>query len=163
MKLASLGLHIPEGLGQQEVVVLELSRVVALGDVEEGRPSVEVVVHSVSLGGGSPPGRVVSVGEEGVTLVGPGVLKALDGVEVVLLAHGDHKVLILDGPAVAEGDLATVGVDFLDADCIRVGDVLADEGPGGGCEVELGDSGCCLLYTSPSPRDATLSRMPSSA
>ena len=24
-------------------------------------------------------------------------------------------------------------------------------------------SGCCLLYTSPSPRDATLSRMPSSA
>ena len=25
------------------------------------------------------------------------------------------------------------------------------------------DCGCCLLYTSPSPRDATLSRMPSSA
>ena len=25
------------------------------------------------------------------------------------------------------------------------------------------DSGNCLLYTSPSPRDATLSRMPSSA
>ena len=29
--------------------------------------------------------------------------------------------------------------------------------------VEQGDSDCCLLYTSPSPRDATLSRMPSSA
>ena len=29
---------------------------------------------------------------------------------------------------------------------------------------QSGDSeGCCLLYTSPSPRDATLSRMPSSA
>ena len=27
----------------------------------------------------------------------------------------------------------------------------------------LMDSGDCLLYTSPSPRDATLSRMPSSA
>ena len=27
----------------------------------------------------------------------------------------------------------------------------------------LGCSNCCLLYTSPSPRDATLSRMPSSA
>ena len=27
----------------------------------------------------------------------------------------------------------------------------------------LGYSACCLLYTSPSPRDATLSRMPSSA
>ena len=25
------------------------------------------------------------------------------------------------------------------------------------------EQGCCLLYTSPSPRDATLSRMPSSA
>ena len=28
---------------------------------------------------------------------------------------------------------------------------------------QLGFSECCLLYTSPSPRDATLSRMPSSA
>ena len=27
----------------------------------------------------------------------------------------------------------------------------------------LGQRGICLLYTSPSPRDATLSRMPSSA
>ena len=33
-----------------------------------------------------------------------------------------------------------------------------------GLDVELvGPSTCCLLYTSPSPRDATLSRMPSSA
>ena len=28
---------------------------------------------------------------------------------------------------------------------------------------EMKDSSACLLYTSPSPRDATLSRMPSSA
>ena len=28
---------------------------------------------------------------------------------------------------------------------------------------ECVDRSCCLLYTSPSPRDATLSRMPSSA
>ena len=28
---------------------------------------------------------------------------------------------------------------------------------------DLEDNLCCLLYTSPSPRDATLSRMPSSA
>ena len=27
----------------------------------------------------------------------------------------------------------------------------------------IGNAGICLLYTSPSPRDATLSRMPSSA
>ena len=31
----------------------------------------------------------------------------------------------------------------------------------GGTDVVVG--GVCLLYTSPSPRDATLSRMPSSA
>ena len=30
-------------------------------------------------------------------------------------------------------------------------------------EVAAGDLDSCLLYTSPSPRDATLSRMPSSA
>ena len=29
--------------------------------------------------------------------------------------------------------------------------------------IDEGDFGACLLYTSPSPRDATLSRMPSSA
>ena len=31
------------------------------------------------------------------------------------------------------------------------------------CFLRAGDSLVCLLYTSPSPRDATLSRMPSSA
>ena len=31
------------------------------------------------------------------------------------------------------------------------------------CRIIDDDSKCCLLYTSPSPRDATLSRMPSSA
>ena len=31
------------------------------------------------------------------------------------------------------------------------------------CVVELSQLVSCLLYTSPSPRDATLSRMPSSA
>ena len=29
--------------------------------------------------------------------------------------------------------------------------------------VQIAQQMCCLLYTSPSPRDATLSRMPSSA
>mgnify|MGYP003309052280 CR=1 FL=1 len=40
-------------------------------------------------------------------------------------------------------------------------------GPGVGkttvAKAMLGQLSCCLLYTSPSPRDATLSRMPSSA
>ena len=37
-------------------------------------------------------------------------------------------------------------------------DRLHDEGPEGSHHARI-----CLLYTSPSPRDATLSRMPSSA
>ena len=32
-----------------------------------------------------------------------------------------------------------------------------------GSEIGIKQSSACLLYTSPSPRDATLSRMPSSA
>ena len=31
------------------------------------------------------------------------------------------------------------------------------------CDLKIRLNGICLLYTSPSPRDATLSRMPSSA
>ena len=37
------------------------------------------------------------------------------------------------------------------------------QGPGSGRESALRALSTCLLYTSPSPRDATLSRMPSSA
>ena len=40
--------------------------------------------------------------------------------------------------------------------------VIADDGANG-AETNLADNVDCLLYTSPSPRDATLSRMPSSA
>ena len=42
-----------------------------------------------------------------------------------------------------------------------VGVVLLQRNEGGG--LGIGGSSSCLLYTSPSPRDATLSRMPSSA
>ena len=38
-----------------------------------------------------------------------------------------------------------------------------DEVPLSSAEFIVNASGICLLYTSPSPRDATLSRMPSSA
>ena len=40
----------------------------------------------------------------------------------------------------------------------QIGQVIREDGP----ETHLEKKGC-LLYTSPSPRDATLSRMPSSA
>ena len=41
--------------------------------------------------------------------------------------------------------------------------VTAAEVEGGELRAPFGQGGHCLLYTSPSPRDATLSRMPSSA
>ena len=39
----------------------------------------------------------------------------------------------------------------------------ASSGIGKAMAYDLAERGACLLYTSPSPRDATLSRMPSSA
>ena len=42
-------------------------------------------------------------------------------------------------------------------------DLLLQDQLGGVGGVPGGDGEVCLLYTSPSPRDATLSRMPSSA
>ena len=41
--------------------------------------------------------------------------------------------------------------------------VIQDNDPSAHAEVNAIRQACCLLYTSPSPRDATLSRMPSSA
>ena len=72
-----------------------------------------------------------------------------------------------------KGSLAGVRPDTMVAECIKevvkrleldpaeVDDVIV------GCAYPEGEQGynigSCLLYTSPSPRDATLSRMPSSA
>ena len=53
-----------------------------------------------------------------------------------------------------DGDVATVGITKHATELL--GDIVFAEVPDAGKSV-------CLLYTSPSPRDATLSRMPSSA
>ena len=55
---------------------------------------------------------------------------------------------------VLDGDLLRTGIEAWADEC----DVIVVEGAGG-----LMSPVGCLLYTSPSPRDATLSRMPSSA
>ena len=56
---------------------------------------------------------------------------------------------------------------IVDEDLLRVGYFRTD-GDVIGCDIHpnfrrMGYARSCLLYTSPSPRDATLSRMPSSA
>ena len=79
---------------------------------------------------------------------------AREGVEVItalLEAHGQ-------GGGCAEGDDWTYHNGFLLADRTEAW-VLETAGEWWAAEVIT----TCLLYTSPSPRDATLSRMPSSA
>ena len=62
----------------------------------------------------------------------------------VYLAKTLHKPLLIEGPAgVGKTEIAKVMARALETDLIRLQ--------------------CCLLYTSPSPRDGLLSRMPSSA
>ena len=110
-------------------------------NVEEGGSSVEVVVHPVPLCSAGLPGGVVEVGVEGVVGVGPGIVKALDRLVVLLLACSDHQVLVLDDSAIAKGHLAGLGVDLLDARVVRLPDVLVDELASRGLEIELGDAG----------------------
>ena len=75
---------------------------------------------------------------------------ALDGC-VVKTAGVDDSLLVFEGPAhvVESQDEA---VENILGDKVKAGDIVVVryEGP-------------CLLYTSPSPRDRSVSRMPSSA
>ena len=45
----------------------------------------------------------------------------------------------------------------------QVNQLLSNNPNAKGLKIGLNTKGCCLLYTSPSPRDRTRSRMPSSA
>src|SRR5664279_6013196 len=101
--------------------------------------------------------EVVVVGERHApeVAVGPGDLLAVD--------HKREALELPDRPAVglgeegAGGELPGVGVGVAE-DEVRGGSEAAVAGEPG----PAGDPGC-LLYTSPSPRDGLLSRMPSSA
>ena len=68
----------------------------------------------------------------------------------------------LSDPARLLNDLADDGLDF-SAILGERAPVAAVAAPAVSASAAASDAGSCLLYTSPSPRDATLSRMPSSA
>ena len=72
---------------------------------------------------------------------------------------GNNKFLATDGSGrlTLTGNTSSSGVDSITAS-----GELSLTGAGTG-DVTITHSDSCLLYTSPSPRDATLSRMPSSA
>ena len=79
----------------------------------------------------------------------------LDGNDTVFGRSGDDVIVTGNDDDVASGD---------NGDDVINGGAGNDSLDGGAGNDELfGQSGNCLLYTSPSPRDATLSRMPSSA
>lgn len=88
------GVLIPESLAHEKVVVFKFSCKRTGRDVENGVTSVEVIVVSLGLDDAAPPGGVVGVGVEGVVGVGPGLIKSLDRIRIVLLSHGQNEVVV---------------------------------------------------------------------
>ena len=89
----------------------------------------------------------------------------------VMVPAGDATEQVVSdlGGLLSQGDVVIDGGNTWFKDDVRRAAVLKKKGIH---YVDVGTSGgvwglergyCCLLYTSPSPRDATLSRMPSSA
>ena len=117
-QLASTHVEVPDGLGDQEVVVLDFSVEVVGRDVEEGLAAIEVEVHAVALGNSGLPGGVVLVGVEWVHSIAPGILKPLDFSVILFLAHGDDQVLILDHTAISQHNLVILGIELLDSDVV---------------------------------------------
>ena len=96
----------------------------------------------------------------------------------IVLAIGNPRGI---GQAVTQGIISAIGINGLRLNVLEnfiQTDAAINEGSSGGALVDItgklvgintaslngnGASGICLLYTSPSPRDRTRSRMPSSA
>ena len=76
----------------------------------------------------------------------------------------NKKILVLPGDGIGNEVMAEVLkiIDWLSKTRSMSFDI-SERLVGGTAYDKEGDSISCLLYTSPSPRDATLSRMPSSA
>ncbi len=100
-ELTSAHMQIPDGLRNEEVVVLDLPVEVVGRDVEEGLTAVEVEVDTVALGDGGLPRRMVLVGVEGMDGITPGILKSLNLSEILFLAQSNDQVLILDHTAIS--------------------------------------------------------------
>ena len=90
---------------------------------------------------------------EGIGLIQLAAIADLMGLRASQLEVSDAEVGRLQLPAIALSDSGPLVIWA----CDQVGQVLVSDPQVGQGPV------ACLLYTSPSPRDATLSRMPSSA
>ena len=111
------------------------------------------------------------------------ILESLDGLNIPVSAtkygdriavalQGDKSITLFnvqngEGETLADGFMAPTHVinyegDLLVSDRTK-GQIIRVNGEGAQQVIVDGLDSPCLLYTSPSPRDATLSRMPSSA
>ena len=79
------------------------------------------------------------------------------GAQTATTNDGETRYEIRSGYAIIQGDIV-VGKVLSDGS-----DTIFTRGVGRNFKLDRWIDGICLLYTSPSPRDATLSRMPSSA
>ena len=126
-------------LGEAQAL-LDGARIEAAGAVDAaGSPSELDELERRFLGKGSPPARV----NEAIKTLEPGdrpvAGRAVSAYKAALGEQIEARRTALTGAA----DAAAVDGEHLD--------------------LSAGGHGACLLYTSPSPRDGLLSRMPSSA
>ena len=98
-----------------------------------------------------------------------GTLSIAADIEMVLVIHDlmlaigvEDFTIRVNNRKVLNGLLEKVGLSEKATEVLRALDKLAKIGTEK-VAAEMQEAAGCLLYTSPSPRDATLSRMPSSA
>src|SRR5680860_1250811 len=112
---------------------------------------VPPVAPSVSTSRSCPRSRFFARGSAAVTFANPqdSTMSSRDLSGHTTTHSSDPGTLLLTALAKAEGEHAKLSPTLC-----HITDVSGDTGAGGDT---------CLLYTSPSPRDGLLSRMPSSA
>jgi hypothetical protein len=83
---------------------------------------------------------VVLRNKEGMFGIYPGILKPFDAFHIILLAHSQYQVVVLDLPAVAELNLILSGEELINTDTLGVGVVHTDGHLGEGSVLALGGS-----------------------
>ena len=118
------------------------------------------ILNNWALAGGIPT----------TTIVGPLAPGANETVSIVLTVDSNFQgTSLVNSAEISSADNDTDGTNTFPTDVDSTPDTNASndaggsEGTGSDDAINGDGTGTCLLYTSPSPRDATLSRMPSSA
>ena len=139
-------MKIPISLRNKEVIVFNLSVEVVRRYVEVSRSSVEVKMHSGSLRNSSFPRVMIHIGVERMIGISPGIIKAFDFIEVILLTSSNHQIVILNHTTISKSHLVAFRVDLIDSDVIRLSNVFADQLSSGCRELKFGDAMLCRWY-----------------